>query len=184
MLEKSVEITLSNGFIVSVTPLPPYYIDWIDDAFPLPKPPMRIMKLVSGDEVEYDYIVPEEIPSADNVEEYGLYLRYREFLRNTEEVQKYRDRARRDFLLSVCISIVSGPVDIASDEWKNKLEAPFKDYKVSDHPGKKLLAFMKSVVLVTAADFEIVIQSALYKEVTMQGILNSLRSFRTEMAKS
>jgi len=181
--DNAVVITLSSGFKVAVTPLPPYYIDWVDDAFPLPKMPMRKMKLLSGDEVEYDYIPPTTPPDETNQEEFGLYLQYREYLRNLEINSKGRERARRDFLISNCVKIVSGPVDIDKDEWEELVEAPFDNYVVPKHPGKRLLAFMKAVVIHSVPDYQAVIQIALYQEVQMKSILDALSSFRPSMAR-
>jgi hypothetical protein len=178
----AVELTLSSGFKVSVTPLPPYYIDWIDDVYPVPKPPMRKLKLAAGDEVEYDYIVPKSAPDEKNIEDYGLYLKYKDFLKKSDEIARSRERAKRDFLLSNCIKILSGPIDIDKDEWEKNVEAPFENYTVPLHPGKRMLAFMKAVVIHSTIDYQAVIKVALYQEVNMQSILNALSSFRPSLA--
>lgn len=178
---KGIELPLSSGFTVLVKPLPPYYLDFIDDEIPLLKFPVRKLKLVSGDTVDLEYMPPDAVPPENNVEEYELYVKYMVIHKKNAELQKLRDRARSDFLLSNCVSIVSGPVDYEDTAWVVKLEASFKDYKVPSHAGKRMLAFLKSNVITSTTEKETIVSTACFQEVNLQGIIDALRGFQSSM---
>lgn len=175
---------LSSGFTISVQPLPPYYIDFIEDEFPLEDYPKRKVMLVGGDTVELEYTPPEQMPDADNIEDYELYVKWHAVALENAGIMKLRERARRDFLLSTCVTIVSGPIDIASNEWVQKLEAAMPEgYEVPTHPGKRILAFLKSQVIRSAPEYGAIIQATMFTEATMQGVGDALRGFQNEMGR-
>jgi hypothetical protein len=176
-------LKLSSGFTVSVRPYPPYYIDFITDAFPFANPVKRKIRLASGDTYEEDYIVPDKLPEDASEEELALYLRHKQVQAHNERATALRERAKRDYLLANCVSIVDGPYDVDSVEWVQQLEASIEDFQAPTHPGKRMLAFMKSQVLRTTSDFTNVIQTSLYMEETMQGILTALQGFRDEVER-
>lgn len=164
-------------------PLPPYYLDFIDDQIPLLKYPTRKLKLVSGDTVDLEYIPPDTVPSEENAEDYELYMKYKVTQKQNEDLQKLRTRARSDFLLSNCVSIVSGPVNYEEEDWVIKLEASFKNYKVPTHPGKRMLAFLKSNVIISTTEQETIVSTACFQEVNLQGIIDALRGFQSSMGQ-
>jgi hypothetical protein len=175
------EYKLISGFTVEVTPMSPYSVDFVNDQFPLPKRPKRKLTLVA-ETIDYDYEPPSIVPSETDVDEYALYVKYMEYSRQSTEVETLRERARRDFLLSTCVRIIGeSPISLESTEWVDRLEAAFPNYKVPTHPGKRFLAFLKSVVITHTLEAELIVRSALFSEVDMQGIESALRGFRTSL---
>ena len=181
--QKGIRLTLSSGFTVLVKPLPPYYLDFIEEQFPLKKYPTRKMKLIAGDIIDIEYLIPNSVPEASNVEEYELYISYKNAEAKNDEIEVLREKARTDFLLSNCVVIESGPIELSSEDWVNRVEAAFPNYKVSTHPGKRLLAFLKSNVIVDAKERSAIIESACYQEVNLQGIIDALLGFQLEMGR-
>jgi len=182
--QKGIPIPLSSGFTVLVKPLPPYYLDFIEEQIPLLKYPSRKLKLLGGDTIEVEYILPESMPSADNSEDYELYINYKATELKNKELEQERYRAKTDFLLSNCVVIQEdGPIDYKSDDWVTKLEASFENYKVPTHPGKRMLAFLKSNVILKPEERDIIVSTSCYQEVNLQGIIDALLGFRDQMGQ-
>lgn len=180
----SIRFTLSSGFVIDVQPLPPYYIDFLDDEYPLLKYPKRIVQLAGGDTAEFDYTPPEAAPEPSDVEEYELYIKWHNVQQRNVDIEKQRARAKRDFLLATCITIVSGPVDISDNVWVEKLEGVFPDIVIPDDVGGRMVMFLKTVVIRTTEEFEPIVHASLFPEVTMQGIQAALQGFRDPMGRS
>lgn len=179
--QKGIKLPLSSGFTVLVKPMPPYYLDFLDDEFPFLEYPKRKLVLVSGDTIDLEYTPPDHIPDKSNSEEYELYFSYKSVEARNLEISKLRERARSDFLLSNCVSIDSGPVNFEDTEWVVKLEAAFTDYKVPAHAGKRMLAFLKSNVILKVEERDVIVQTACFQEVNLQGIIDALQGFQTKM---
>ena len=177
-------LSLSSGYTVSVQPLPPYYVDFIEDELPYFDYPKRKLQLAAGDVVGIEYTPPEASPNVDNVEEFELYARWQSAKQANIKIDKLRERVRRDFLLSTCVMIIDGPLDVNSDVWVLQVEASFKDYKVPVHFGKRILAFLKSQVIRSDKDYKDIINSAMFPEVSMQGVEDSLRGFQNALGRS
>lgn len=172
---------LSSGFTIIVKPLSPYYMDFIEDVFRFPEYPKRKIKLTSGDIIDYDYI-PPEIPPIDAGEDLDLYLKYKNVESEISKIELLRKRAKRDFLLSTCVTIEDGPIDYASKDWEYKVEAAFPNFTVPKHEGKRRLTFLKAIAITSKEEMELIIQRCLHQEVDMQSIINALSGFRIEMA--
>jgi hypothetical protein len=175
-------LKLSSGFVIELKPLSPYYLDFIEDQFPLPKFPSRKIILASGDTIDFEYTLPKAAP--EDVEELELYLRYKqaEFERNDVEV--LRNRARRDFLLATCVYVKEGPIDFDDKEWEGRVEAAFPKFTVPTHKGKRMLTFLKAIVITTAEEMDLVLQGCLYQEVDMQSIFDALQGFRDSVVRT
>jgi hypothetical protein len=171
----SATIELKSGFTVRITPLPPYYKDLIDDTIPLPDYPTRTITLAAGDEIDWPYEPKEE--------HFELYVRWKAVDIEREELAKLRNRARSDFLLSNCVSVVDGPYDVDDIEWAQKVEAAFEDWRVPTHPGRRYLIFLRTQVLTDTEDLELVIRLSTAAEVTYQGVLHALRTFPVDMGQ-
>jgi hypothetical protein len=180
----SVTFELSSGFTIQVEPFPPYYVDFLDDLMPFKKYPKRKLTLAGGDVVEFEYTPPETPPDASDVEEYELYLLWHSVDEENKQITIMRDRAKRDYLLSHCVEIISGPVDINDNVWVERLEAAIPDIEISDHPGARRLAFIKSVVVRTLAEYDKILAASLFPEVTMQGIMTALQGFRGDVGRN
>lgn len=178
------EIDLQSGFTVRVKPLPPYYKDLINDNFPLRDYPTRKIRLAAGDVVDWPYKPSEEEPSKDD-EDYDLWITWHAVDRDREDTEKQRTRARNDFLLANCVEVLEGPVDFEDDEWVYKVEAAFQEqnYTVPEHPGARLLVFLKTQVITDPTEFEVLVQLSIAPEVRMQGVLNALRGFQGDMGQ-
>jgi hypothetical protein len=175
-------VPMKSGFTVSVTPLPPYYKDLVDDTIPLPEYPTRIIVLASGDEVEWPYEPDDEHFDPDH-EDYDLYVQWKSVDDEINTRTKLRNRARMDFLLSNCVDVVDGPYDVDDVEWVHKVEATFDDWIMPTHPGYKYLIFLKTQVITDANDMEMVVGLSTAAEVTMQGILSALRGFQPDLGQ-
>ncbi len=178
----STTIPLKSGFTVCIRPLPPYYKDLIDDTIPLPEYPTRIITLAAGDEIDWPY-KPDEEHSDPEHEDYELYVRWKSVDVERNERTDMRNRARMDFLLSSCVDVVDGPYDVNDVEWAQKVEAPFEDWTVPTHPGRRHLIFLKTQVITDADDMDMVVKLSTAAEATMQGIISALRGFRPDLGQ-
>lgn len=177
------KILLSSGFTISIKPLAPYYLDFIDDILPFPSFPCRKITLTSGDVIDYEYIPPEVAP-IDAGEDLDLYLKYKNVEKLRSEIETKRQRAKRDFLLSTCIYVEDGPIKFEDKDWEYRIEAAFPRFTIPQHPGRRMLAFLKGIVITTKDEMELIINRCLYKEVDMQSIVNALQGFRLQMERS
>lgn len=182
MAEKVVKtLDLASGFTVEVSPLPPYYMDLVDERFPFPEYPSRKINLISGDVAEWPYDPPEDekdIPAMGD-DDYELYAKWRDVHAKRRKVSEKRQRARIDYLLGMCVEIVDGPIDFEDEsQWDYKFSAAFPDFELPESKGEKYLLFLKHFVIRSAQDLNLVIASSTAKEVSMQGIQNALQGFR------
>ena len=181
----SIEYTTKSGFLLEITPLPPYYGDIIDDLYPLKEYPKRVIELLAGDIVTKDYELPEEEPAEDD-EDFHLWLKWHEAEEYNKKLERTKNRARRDLLLSLCVEVKKGPIDFDNDDWLDKIEAPFIDinFQVPEHRGQAMLMFIKYIVLTDQQDVDIVMQGAMFQEVTLEGIGHALQNFRSNMGRA
>jgi hypothetical protein len=171
---------LTSGFIVMVKPLPPYYMDFIEDTIPMPELPKRAVKLAAGDTIYFEYKLPEVEPAVADPD-YDLYLRYMSTLEEIKKIEAKQERVRRDFLLSNCVDVEDGPVELDSEEWVIKLESSVPGFHVPKDPGGRRLTFLKSIVITTIADMNDIVKLSVFQEATMQGILNALQGFQPKV---
>lgn len=184
MSELSITLTLKSGFIVTVKPLPPYYLDFIDEAYSIKEYPDRELTLAGGDILKIDYTPPEEAPDASDTAEYELYVMWHAIDKYNTKMKQLRDKLRRDFLLSTCVTVESGPISIDDDSWIINIEGALPDYEAPTHDGERRLAFMKAVVVRTQDDLQLIVRSAMFPEVTMQGIEHALQGFQGDMGRT
>jgi hypothetical protein len=178
----STELALTSGFVVRIRPLPPYSIDLIEENFPLPEYPKRKISLASGDVVDWEYKPPDIEPEEEG-EDRDLYVLWHLTDQKRQEITKIRHRAKMNFLLSNCVDIVVGPVDIDDPVWIERVEAMYDDYKVPEHSGRKRLVFIKTQVVSTPGEMEMILQMSVAQEVSMQGIMNALQGFRNQVGE-
>lgn len=183
MTEYSKSLDLISGFTVIVKPLPPYYLDFIEDKYPFVDYPKRELTLAGGDILEIDYELPEQQPSADNIEEYELYVRWHAANNENVKLKALRDKTRRDFLLATCVTVQSGPVQESDPSWVIDIESAIEGYKVPTHSGKRRVDFLKAVVIRSQGDLQKIVESAMFPEVTMQGIETALQGFQNEVER-
>ena len=177
-------VELSSGFEVFITPLPPYHLDVIYDEFPLDEYPEREVHLLSGDVMPWPYEPPDEMPDEDNGTEYELYIRWKIADENNKAIEARRARARTEFLFSNCVHVKKGPFDVEDTEWMDRVEAAFPNLKVPEHYGKAMLLFIKTQVVTSFQDAELVLQMATSPEATLQGISSALRGFQSPMEEA
>jgi hypothetical protein len=178
-----VVLNLVSGFHIRVKPLPPYYVDLIEDVLPLPEFPTRKLVLAAGDVAEWPY-EPKDEAADPGHEDYSLYMKWKSVERERESITKKRDKARKDFLISNCVVVDDGPIDFQGDDWVNKVEAAFEDYEVPAHYGKRLLVFLKTQVISTPDELELILGFALQQEATMQGIVHALQGFQHKVEEA
>lgn len=181
-----VELKLSSGYTIFITPLAPYYMDIVGDALPMPELPQREIELLGGDKILWEYIPPDEMPDKDDEYEFNLYMKWQSINDIRKKIAEDRIRAKRDYLYSTCVEIVEGPEDFSEDGWIDKLEAAFveKGYQVPEHEGLLRLLFLKSFVIRTQEEADLILQYSMFPEVTMQGILNALNKFPDKMEET
>lgn len=169
--------TLSSGFTISVKPLPPYYMDIIEDAIPLLDYPLRTVRLMAGDVDHWPYKPPSDLPDESDTEEYELYMRWCAADIGNEDRQRKRKRAKRDLLLSLCVTIDDGPSSVDDQDWVHRVEGAFEDFKVPTHVGQRRLVFLKSQVILEISEFEMIAGLATYAEISMQGVSSAMEGF-------
>lgn len=171
--------TLDSGFTISVVPMPPYYMDVIDNVYTKKQYPKRVYTNTAGDSFTLDYQPPETLSDdADDIDR-DLFYEWQHVKQYNKDLDQKKLKAREDFLLSMCVDITDGPVDITDRDWQERVEAVFGEgFKVPKHPGALRLLFLKAVVITSPDDKEWIIQTALFKEVSMQDISYALHNFR------
>lgn len=179
--QRGIKIPLSSGFTVLVKPLPPYYLDFLDDKLPFLDYPTRKIQLASGDTIDFEYVLPKTVPDESNAEEYELYFKYKSVETKNISISKQRERMRSDFLLSNCVVIEDGPIKFEDNDWVLRLEAAIPNYKVPTHVGQRILAFLKSNVITKVEERDVIVQTACFQEVNLQGIIDALLGFQVEM---
>lgn len=175
-----------SGFTISVVPLPPYYMDVIKRALPEREYPERKIKNAFGDEFTVEYTLPKEEPSASDRSEYDLYWEWKSVEHHNKKVERKRKISMENFLLSMCVDVVDGPISIDSDEWVERLEAPFatEGFEMPEHPGVKRILFLKSVVITRPEEKEWLLNVAVYQEVEMQDIADALHNFPLDVGQA
>jgi len=176
-------LQLSSGFTIEVRPLPPYYLDFMDDALPYLDPVKREIVLAAGDIHTINYTVPETPPDVSDAEEYALYVKHIEIAQKNQEILTIRDRSRRDYLLVSCVEVKEGPVDINDNEWLERLLTSMPEIEPPATPQKRKLMFLKAVVIGSQSDYAAIIQASLFQEVNMQGVTSALRGFRSQVVE-
>lgn len=175
---------LSSGFEVFVTPLPPYYKDIIFDRFPLRDYPKYMFETLAGDKVPWPYKPPEEMPDPDEDQQgWELYMQWHAVDEFNKDQEKRRERAKIDFLIANCVTIRDGPYDIEDTEWMDRVEAAFPGMTVPEHAGECMLLFLKTQVITTVDEAELIMESCTSPEVSAQGIRIALENFRRNMER-
>jgi len=164
---------LQSGFSVRITMLPPYHMDFVEEALPLEKHPVIYFRNVAGDDFQLEYKPPKNPPDPSEEEDYTLYMRWHYVEERNVEIMKERVKARRDFLLCNCVHVVAGPYDLDDDDWVMELEGSLDKYGygIPTHPGAKRLAFIKSKVVTSLEDWEYIKARVVFIEVTFEGII-------------
>jgi len=173
---------LASGYAINVKPLPPYYVDLVEDRFPFQEFPKRKIRLTSGDIINWPY-EPPDTPPDEGDPDHDLYISWKSAEIENEVVKERRKRAKRDFLLANCIEVVSGPERLDDVGWTERVEASFDGWKVPTHPGQRLLIFIKTQVVLHSHEMELILSLCTSPEVTMQGILNALQGFRVDVGE-
>lgn len=174
---------LPNGYTIGVTPLPPYYMDVIKDAYPYKDYPKRKVVLIGGDIVEWRYDPPQEEPSPENKEDFQLFHTWHAVEAYNTEMDTLRMRARVDMLYATCVSIKDGPRQIEDNDWVEEVEGAIilagrSGWRVPKHPGARKVVFLKTQVVTDDAIHDFIMSSAVYIEASEQGVINALHNFR------
>lgn len=175
-----------SGFTISVVPLPPYYMDVIKRALPDKEYPERKITNAFGDEFTVEYVLPKEEPPASDRYEHDLYWEWKSVEHYNKKVERKRKISQENFLLSMCVDVVDGPISINDEEWVQRIEAPFvsEGFKLPEHPGARRILFLKSVVITRPEEKEWLLNTAVYQEVEMQDIADALRNFRPDVGQA
>ena len=179
------KLPLQSGYVVFIKPLPPYYKDIVNDSIPLPDYPKRKIVLAAGDVIDWLY-EPKPEHEAEDHEDHELWMRWQVAHETKQKGEEIRQRARMDFLLSVCVDVLdgpNGPYEEQNDEWVQRVEAMYPGYKVPTHPGLRRLVFIKTQVVNSVDEMELILKLSTAPEVTMQGILNALQGFRDNLGQ-
>lgn len=173
---------LQSGFTIEITTLPPYYMDFVYAALPLPDYPVRTFTNVAGDTFLLEYEPPDEVPDVADEEEYLLCMEWHSVHSRRAEVLGEQVRAKRNFLLSNCVFVVDGPYDLDDDEWVVEVEGGLHEYgyNVPSDPAGRRMAFILSKVITSNADWIVVRDNALYSEIDMDGVAAALVSLGLE----
>jgi len=147
-------------------------MDFIDAALPVPDYPERHFTNVAGDEFPLEYEPPQEVPDADDEDEYLLYMEWQSVHKSRQVSEQERIKARRNFLISNCVRVVSGPYELDGDDWVLEVEGGLYDYgyKVPRDPAGRRMAFILAKVVSSNADWNTIREHAIYAEISMDGI--------------
>lgn len=175
---------LKSGFTIAVTPLPPYYMDVITDIYPVKEYPKREIVLRAGDIYYEEYTPTEDRPEEED--DLALWLEWHEVKRENKKREERVGRMREELLLSLCVNILDGPIEIDDKSWQDRIVAPFvrdfgENIRLYDTVSQKRLLFIKYVVITTLPEKEQVISDAMFTEVSLQGISNALNGFQGDM---
>jgi hypothetical protein len=178
------ELETQSGYVLEITPLPPYYADIIDDLYPFMDYPKRAIELLAGDVYYQDYEMPAEPPDDDD-DDFHLYYKYKDAEEYNDKLTGIRARVKRDMLLSLCVDVIDGPEDIEDTAWAEDIEAAVADqnYKVPTDYGQRKLMFLKYVILTNKHDIDTVLRTSMFQEVTIPGIGRALEGFRDIMGQ-
>lgn len=119
---KSTRLTLTTGFELEITPLPPYALDALQQKY-RPVEFKRAVLLASGATEYLVYDSPGTPPSPGEGEEYDLWVRYQAHQRVEKEKAETYYRERAYFLLAKCVKVISGPSKLEDPDWVDLLEA-------------------------------------------------------------
>lgn len=173
--------TTSNNYLIEINPLPPFYMDFIEAVYPLKEYPNRIVKNVAGDILELEYKPLQEHSDPEHAY-YDLWITWTAVDEHNARMKDLRNKARIDFLLVSCVDVLEGRYTLESTEWSDKLVSIFgDDYHVPHAKRDRLLLFLKYEVIRTLTDKEFILQSAMYPEVNMQGIVDALHTFQNPL---
>lgn len=167
---------LQSGFVIEITTLPPYYMDFVYAALPLPDYPVRQFTNIAGDTFLLDYEPPDEVPDVADEDEYLLYMEWHSVQARRAEILEEQAKARRNFLLSNCVFVVDGPYDLDDDDWVVEVEGGLCEYgyKVPSDPAGRRMTFILSKVITSNADWIVVRDNAMYSEISMDGVAAAL----------
>jgi len=178
MREFEVEMQLLSGFTIKVSPLTPYYLDFLDIVYPFKEHPKRQIKLAAGDVYETPFEPDENTSYTPDHEDYEYYIKYIATDAYNADLEVTRARVREDYLLSTCVSVVDGPYDHTDANWKSRMEAAFDElnWRVPKHDGALRLIFIKSIMR-TQEERATVLDTALLREVSEQELSFALNMF-------
>lgn len=175
-------MNLQSGFVIELERLTPYYLDYLDLAYPFRDYPMRDVTLTAGDTYQIPYEPDEDALYDASHPDYALYIRYKATEAYNAKLEQIRQRVRVDFLLSTCVRIVSGPYDMHDAEWKSRMEGAFQDngWRLPTHEGELRLLFIKSIIR-TEAERAAILHQCLYEEVSEQNMYHALNMFQSQV---
>lgn len=181
MTDFSIIEPLASGFTVEITPLTPYYMDFVDMVYPFREFPKRTISLAAGDAYEIDFKPSENELYDVNHPDYELYIKYIATKQYNAKLEDLRKRAREDYLLSTCVKVVDGPFDENDEDWRNRMEAAFQErgWKIPTHVGELKLIFLKSAVIKLPQERAAIVEKAMYKEVSEQELIHAMSMFQS-----
>lgn len=169
----------SSGFTITITPMSPYYMDVIELAYKLKPAPQRRITLAGGDVYEFPF-EPEDRVYVEGEDDYELWIQHKAVVAYNDNIASVRNRAREDFLLSTCVVVDDGPYTL-DDVWRTNIEASLREngWRMPVHIGEQRLLFLKTAVIRSAAERELVVKTCLYMEVTEPELSLALSMFRS-----
>lgn len=184
MTEFREKLKTFSGFTISVKPVCPYYMDFLEELLPLKDDPVRTIDLAGGDSYDIPFEWDESLVGENGVysvdhEDYGLSVEYVAVQAYNAKIMGLRSNAREDYLLATAIDVIDGPIDISDSEWKHDVEGAFVDtgFSLPRHPGALKIWFLKTQVITLPQERSRIIEKATHKEVSEVELLQSLGKF-------
>lgn len=179
------DIELDSGFVVSIRLMGPFVFDHIERKYTFPPPIMRSIALAGGDVEEWPYEPPPDAPDKDD-EDYPLWARNK--ARDYQVMQSATALAREKahFFMLEALTIKKCPRPVLFIWWINVLRwwAHVRGRSADAIPfGARYLRFIKEHVIASNADWRKIQESAIAKEVTLDGVLEAAEFFRRKLGR-
>jgi hypothetical protein len=175
---------LSSGFTVRVKTLGPFALD------PLRKKHRDTGRFTYRVETQAEGVVdfvyeppdpPPQPPPEGDQRDWELYQAYLAHQRKRADVADAFERDSADFVMLNCFEIVAGPYTVDDDDWLDRLMPLLEDRPTG--AARLLLFFKTQVFAIPFEEWAAIRGICIAPEVNLEGILDALESFRSELGR-
>lgn len=160
---RQVEVTLTTGRTVLVRAVPPFLTDKVMSKYPLPEPPIRIIKSQLPGGVD-EHLLDEQDP---------------QYLLDTKHVLEQQQTARTDLMWQYGIIGVDVPV---TDDWKRDIEMATGPVPWRDGDIGRRLDYIQCIVVSNQEDYMRVLSAIMgISRTTQESIEEAVKSFRSSL---
>lgn len=172
---------LDSGYTVDIKLTGPFAYDHITQRHPLPPAPVRKIKLAGGVVEDWPYNCPDSEP--EEPEEKSLYNQFKMWERRCFDITRIRQRARAHYFMNEHITVVSGPGGKWLWKGVNFVKWICRMWGCTAPDNAAYLHFLKTQVIASNKDWEMIQKNAIAQEVTMEGLLDAADRFRDAVGR-